>query len=167
MTTKKTKQAGAENVPFAVIQEAWNALYRLGDEALERMRAADAKSDLDAVFEAQRSFEKVVEALSKFSLVSDVAIKGRVFANGGKKKGAYSPVKKWIERQLKKNIDLKPAELWAMLKEKPLHGWKIVEPRFSKIEKFIEAPTSGDDMPYKRFQDAVSEVKRDLKKSAT
>jgi hypothetical protein len=81
----------------------------------------------------------------------------------GRKPGSYAPWKKWIERKLKKNNALKPAALWELFKAKPLRGWHAVES--AKIGQYLESPTgSDDDVTYKRFQDAVGEVRRDLKK---
>lgn len=81
----------------------------------------------------------------------------------GRKPGSYAPWKKWIERKLKKDNALKPAALWELFKAKPLRGWRAVES--AKIGQYLESPTgSDDDVTYKRFQDAVGEVRRDLKK---
>jgi hypothetical protein len=81
----------------------------------------------------------------------------------GRKQGSYAPWKKWIERKLKKDNALKPAALWDQFKAKPLGRWRAVES--ARIGQYLESPTgSGDDVTYKRFQDAVSEVRRDLKK---
>ncbi len=92
---------------------------------------------------------------------AEQVIHGKKFP--GRKLGSYAPWKKWIERKLKKDTALKPAALWEIFKAKPLRGWRAVES--AKIGQYLESPTgSDDDVTYKRFQDAVGEVRRDLKK---
>lgn len=81
----------------------------------------------------------------------------------GRKPGSYAPWKKWIEQKLKNNINLKPAALWELFKANPRRGWRAVES--AKLGRYLESPTgSDDDVTYKRFQDAVGEVRRNLKK---
>jgi hypothetical protein len=100
------------------------------------------------------------------ALLTDAGLAGQVIHGKkfpGRKPGSYASWKKWIERKLKKDNALKPAALWELFKAKPLRGWRAVES--AKIGQYLESPTcSDDDVTYKRFQDAVSEVRRDLKK---
>ncbi len=62
LSTKK-KAIGRKPDPADDIFEAWHAFYRLGDEALARMRDGAQKGDMRAVREASKSVEMVRDAM--------------------------------------------------------------------------------------------------------
>lgn len=148
------------SVPDQVIaiQEAWNSLYQLGDDALKRSRDALEKTDMEAFHEAQRSFEKVREALVKLGPVSDTALVGRKFQKG-RKKGSAGPIRKRIEKELAIDQTLKPRQLWEKIKAKPPNGWEFFD---NSLGRYAEGPHQ-QNMSYARFCNVCSEERSALK----
>jgi hypothetical protein len=145
---------------LAHYQEAVRLAEKVRQEK-ERELLADDMEPKKAALKARMEGEKAGLALLTDPEHAGQVEHGKKFTS--RKPRSYAPWKKWIERKLKKDIALKPAALWELFKAKPLRGWRAVES--AKIGQYLESPTgSDDDVTYKRFQDAVGEVRRDLKK---
>lgn len=89
--------------------------------------------------------------------------KARKFKPNGRGPG---PVRKAIERLLKKQPSMKNAELWQALKTRPPKGYTVCENRQGR---YIEGPTPRDrsnnrpEMTEARFRNICAEVRKELK----
>lgn len=79
---------------------------------------------------------------------------GRKF-KAGRKPGTAGAIRLAIAVVLKSSPGLTNAELWLRLKEKPPRGYEFRES--TKLGKYIEGPTAGDDMQYRRFMNVAAE----------
>lgn len=78
--------------------------------------------------------------------------------SSGRKSGTKGPVRKEIEKLLKKNPTLKTPELWDALFAKPPRGWEF---RNNRVGKYAEGP-DGANMNWARFQNVCSEERKKL-----
>lgn len=69
------------------------------------------------------------------------------------------PIRKRIAIELKKNPELMPRQLWAILTSKPPKGWEFFDNRAGKD---ITGPKGGDGMGYARFSEVCKEEKDKL-----
>ncbi len=83
------------------------------------------------------------------------AVTGEKFIQG-RKPNTGTPIRKAIARELKKNPNLKPRELWLLLASKPPKGWAFCD---NDLGKYIEGPRE-EGMKYSRFS-AVCKEERD------
>lgn len=88
-----------------------------------------------------------------------LASTGKKFVSG-RKINSVGPIRKAIARLLKKNPDLKPAQLWENIKADPPKGWTVYE---NRAGKYIEGPRGDDNMSQARFKNIASEERRKLK----
>lgn len=92
---------------------------------------------------------------------ADQIVTGKKFLSG-RKSNSIGPVRKFIRNALKKNPEMKNADLWEAIKERPPRGWDVMEN--SRFYKYIEKPNSGDNVGWKRFCNIAAE-ERNLQKS--
>jgi hypothetical protein len=97
---------------------------------------------------AERQLEKV----------NKLAQHGGKFASKGRGRG---PIRKAIDQLLQKNPRAKNDELWTALAARPPRGWKVVESR--EFGKYVEGPTTADDIQYSRFRNICSEARKKVK----
>ena len=94
-----------------------------------------------------------LDALSKLSFI------GRRFKLGRR---IYSrgPVRIAIARLLKKNPDLKNAEIWETLAAAPPKGWTFFD---NRVGKYVEGPGAGESMSYARFCNVCAEERKAIR----
>lgn len=87
-------------------------------------------------------------------------IKAAKFSQG---KRGKSPIRKEIERLLKKNPRMKNAEIWAAIKAKPPRGWTAMHS--PKLGDYFASPSGGSegDMGYRRFSNVCAEIRKEQK----
>ena len=81
----------------------------------------------------------------------------------GRKPGSFGPIRKRIAATLKKNPQMKNADLWERIKARPPRGWTAYEN--SRLGRYFEGPTPEQVTSYSRFCNIASEERRALKGS--
>ena len=111
--------------------------------------------------ESLDALEKQNEHWLKIQLIRDTlpaARLGRKFTRG-RVKNSVSKLRKSIQREIKTNPNLRPAEIWKALAEKPPKGLTFQD---NRMGKYIEEDVKQDGVKntgYKRFCNIVSEEK--------
>jgi hypothetical protein len=93
-----------------------------------------------------------------FGMLKD-AKHGAKFSKG-RKANTSGPIRKAIQRLLKKSQALKNSELWEAIANRPPKGW---EPFNNSMGRYMEGPKAGEGMSYARFCNVASEERRKLK----
>lgn len=75
----------------------------------------------------------------------------------GRTVGSKGPIRKGIARLLKKHSGMKNAELWSAIAAKPPKGWVFCD---NSIGRYIEGPSAGQNMDYKRFCNVCAEERK-------
>jgi hypothetical protein len=156
MKAKTTKADDA----FRDIQEMWNSLYKVGDSAIARMKAAADRGDLRAIADASDALQQAMQAMQEVRPVEKLAFHGRQFRKG-RKLNTAGPIRKAIERLLRRNHGATNGQLWQQIAAYPPKGWQFMD---NHLGRYIEGPTAGDGMDYPRFRNIASEVRKALKK---
>ena len=94
---------------------------------------------------------------------SEQVARGKKF-DGGRKRGAVGPIRRWIRRALKNNPNLKNLDLWEAIRTSPPKGWVVMET--AKLGKYVERPDSGENVSRKTFCTYASEERKLLRFSA-
>jgi len=141
----------AENTPAARIERLRQhpALQELADRlAAELVNGSASKELLIEIAGAEQ------HAIAH--RVAPLVDKGRKFTPKGRGPG---PIRKAIERLLKRKPDMTNAELWVAIAAKPPRGWSACD---NRLGRYLEAPSVGN-VSLARFKNIASEVRKALK----
>lgn len=165
-------------VPRPILDRAWrtaSTLWADGADPRELRRLIDeilSGKDTGAQASLPLPFIYAINELASFVygaslgkldglkfLAGDQAEAGQRFKEG-RKIGTLGPIRKAIDRLLKKHQDMTTPELWEAISQKPPKGWQAYN---NNQGKYLEKPPK-ENVGYPRFQNICSEARKARKK---
>lgn len=129
-------------------------------EQREKVLQLYREGELVAAVWAAQALWNAVGHLNESMATRKTRLLGEKFS-AGRKSGTKGPVRKAIEKLLKKAPNLKNPELWDALAAKPPRGWTFFN---NHLGQYIEGPNPAEDhMVYRRFCTVCGEERKKLK----